>query len=225
MSTTTIARRRAAHHRLAVQDHHLQGHADGVGQAVQHHADEVADQQQVAELVEDLGHGRGVGGQADDRLAALARGDLGRGDPADLDGTLGRHGGFYFKTPASTRVDGEADGHRRPAPPTATSPRCSKGRPRGKTPLTASMQLAGHAGARTGQVTAPQPLEHCRRPESARRRSPRRPRPARRSAAAAASSRGPASARPAPRTASASAQGRRLGEHPLQLALENQVSH
>ncbi len=79
----------AAHHRLAVQDHHLHGHADGVGQAVDHHADGIADQQQVADLVEDLGHRRGVGGEADDRLAALARGDLARGDPPLGVGTLG----------------------------------------------------------------------------------------------------------------------------------------
>ena len=43
----------------------------------------VAHQQQVAVLVEDLGHRRGVGGQADDRLAALARGDVRRGHAAD----------------------------------------------------------------------------------------------------------------------------------------------
>jgi len=61
----------AAHHRLAVQDHHLQRHADRVRQAVQHHADAVADQQQVAVRIQDLRHRGGVGGQADDRRLAL----------------------------------------------------------------------------------------------------------------------------------------------------------
>ncbi len=75
---------RAAHHCLGVQDHHVQGDAHRIGQAVQHHADRVADQQHVARLVEQLRHGRGIGRQADDRLAALARGDIRGRQAADL---------------------------------------------------------------------------------------------------------------------------------------------
>ena len=82
----------ASHHRLAVQDHHLHGHADSVGQTVQDHAHRVADQQQVADLVENLGHRRGIGGEGDDRRAGLARRDLANGDPPHCVLTLCRHG-------------------------------------------------------------------------------------------------------------------------------------
>jgi hypothetical protein len=74
---------RAAHDRLTVQDHHLHGHADGVGQAMHHHAQRVADQQQVAGVIQGRRDRRGVGGQADDGHAALAGGDVGGGETAD----------------------------------------------------------------------------------------------------------------------------------------------
>ena len=56
--------------------------------AMHDHAEAVADQQEIDERV---GDGRGVGmvgGERHDRLAALAGGDLGRGD------ALARNGGF-----------------------------------------------------------------------------------------------------------------------------------
>jgi hypothetical protein len=75
-----------------MQDHHLQGHAHGVGQAVDHHADRIPDQQQVAGVVERGGDGRGIGRQADDGLAALARSDVGGGQATDRLFTMGGQG-------------------------------------------------------------------------------------------------------------------------------------
>ena len=83
MSTTTRARLAPAHDRLAVQDHHLQRHADGVGQAVHHHAHAVADQQQVAMRVQQGRRRRVIGGQADDGLPPFSRLDVGGGDATD----------------------------------------------------------------------------------------------------------------------------------------------
>ena len=84
MSTTTSARLRAAHHGVALQDHHLERHRHGGLQPVHHHAERVADQDDVAIAV-DQARGMGViGGQAHDRLAALAGADVGRGEPLDL---------------------------------------------------------------------------------------------------------------------------------------------
>ncbi len=80
-----------AHHRLAVQDHHLHGHADGVGQAVDDHADAVADQQDVAVGIENLGHRRRVGGQANQRRLPLAGADVGYADAFDEGWGLGAH--------------------------------------------------------------------------------------------------------------------------------------
>ncbi len=82
---------RPAHHRLAVQDHHLQGDADGVVQAVDHHADGVANQQDVARLVQHLGHRGGIGGQHHDGRLALEGGDVRRGEALDLFLALRRH--------------------------------------------------------------------------------------------------------------------------------------
>jgi hypothetical protein len=50
---------------------------------VNDHAERVPDQEQVAHVIEDGGDRRGVGGQADDRLTALAGGDVRRGEAAD----------------------------------------------------------------------------------------------------------------------------------------------
>jgi hypothetical protein len=100
----------AAHHRLAMQDHHLHGHAHGVGQAVDDHAQRVADQQHVAGRVQRGGDGRRVGGQADDGLAALARGDVGSRQATDLLFTMGgqdRHSSEK-RVPFSARTFGAA---------------------------------------------------------------------------------------------------------------------
>ena len=59
----------APHHRGAVQHHHVHGHGQGAVQPVQHHADRVAHQQQVAMRVQRAGHRGGVGGQRHDRVA------------------------------------------------------------------------------------------------------------------------------------------------------------
>ena len=70
---------RAAHHRVALQDHHVERDRDRGLEPVHHHAERIADQDEVAMAVE---HARGVGvigGQRDDRLAALAGADIRRG--------------------------------------------------------------------------------------------------------------------------------------------------
>ncbi len=70
----------AAHHRLAVGDHHVERDAQRVVHAVHHHAQAVADQHQIDMIVEKT---RGVGvvaGQAHDRPRVLVRADLGNSD-------------------------------------------------------------------------------------------------------------------------------------------------
>ena len=64
---------RAARHRGAVRDHHLQRDRQRVFQPVEHHAERVADKQAVDVLVEYPCRRGGVGGQNDDGIAALAR--------------------------------------------------------------------------------------------------------------------------------------------------------
>jgi hypothetical protein len=59
MSTTTNARFRAAHDRLPVQDHHVEGDADRGGQAVDDHADAVADEEKIA-LARPAAHAMGA---------------------------------------------------------------------------------------------------------------------------------------------------------------------
>jgi len=56
---------------------------------VHDHADRIPHQQQVAGLVQGGGDRRGVGRQADDGLAALARGDVGGGQAANRGFTMG----------------------------------------------------------------------------------------------------------------------------------------
>ena len=89
MSTTTSARLRAAHHRVALQDHHVERDRHGGLEPVHHHAERVADQDHVAMLVDDARGMRVIRGEADDRLAAFARADVGRGQPPDF--VLHRH--------------------------------------------------------------------------------------------------------------------------------------
>ena len=78
----------AAHHRLGVGDHHVEGDAQRVLQPMHHHAQTVAHQHDVDVTVEQP---RGMGvvaGQAHYGLAALVGADLGHRDAADfiLDG-------------------------------------------------------------------------------------------------------------------------------------------
>jgi hypothetical protein len=80
---------RAAHHGVALQDHHVERHRHRALEPVHHHAERVADQDHVAMLVEDARGVRMIGGERDDRLAALAGADVGRGE-APLLG-MGRH--------------------------------------------------------------------------------------------------------------------------------------
>ena len=75
---------RAAHHRMPLQDHHVEGDRHRGLEAVHHHAERVADQDHVAIGVEDARGVRVIGRQAHDRLAALAGADVGRGQPPDL---------------------------------------------------------------------------------------------------------------------------------------------
>ena len=52
MSTTTSARLRAAHHRVALQDHHVERDRHRGLEPVHHHAERVADQDHVAIFVD-----------------------------------------------------------------------------------------------------------------------------------------------------------------------------
>lgn len=69
----------AAHHRQGVGDHHLQAHSQGAGHAIEHHAQRIADQQQVGMRIEEAGHGRAVGGQRHQAAGTLAALDIGNG--------------------------------------------------------------------------------------------------------------------------------------------------
>ena len=89
MSTTTSARLRAAHHRVALQDHHVERDRHRGLEPVHHHAERIADQDDVAMLVDQPRGVRVIGGQRHDRLAALAGADVGRGEPLDF--VLRRH--------------------------------------------------------------------------------------------------------------------------------------
>ena len=60
-----------------------------VSEPVHHHAERVADQDHVAIGVDDARGVRVIGGQADDRFAALAGADVGRGQPPNF--VLHRH--------------------------------------------------------------------------------------------------------------------------------------
>ena len=75
---------RAAHHRVTLQDHHVKRHRHGGFETVHHHAERVADQDDIAIGVDDARGVRVIGGQAHDRLAALAGADIGRGQPPDF---------------------------------------------------------------------------------------------------------------------------------------------
>ena len=96
MSTTTSARLRAAHHRMALQDHHFERDRHGGLQPVHHHAERVTDQDHVAVFVDQPRGMRVVRGQAHDRIAVLAGENIRRGEPADL--VLHGHGCYLPNT-------------------------------------------------------------------------------------------------------------------------------
>jgi hypothetical protein len=75
---------RAAHHREPLQDHHLECDRHGGLEPMHHHAERIADQNEVAITVEDARRVRMIGGEALDRRAALAGADARRGQPPDL---------------------------------------------------------------------------------------------------------------------------------------------
>ena len=84
---------RAAHHRAALHDHHVEGDRQGALDAVHHHAEQVADQDDVAMLVEDARGVGVIGGERDDRVAALAGADIGR-----------RQAPLLWRGPTSTEI-------------------------------------------------------------------------------------------------------------------------
>ena len=73
-----------ARHRLSVHHHHLHRHRQGRGQSVQHHADAVADQHDIAMRIDQPGDGSGIGGQHHQRHAALAGADIRGGEAPGL---------------------------------------------------------------------------------------------------------------------------------------------
>ena len=100
----------AAHDRSAMSAHHFQRHRYGGGQPVNHLPQAVADQQDFAMRIEQLGHAHRVGGQHDERLLGL---------PILLAGTdcrnrhsLARH--RRRRCAAGRRIDGESR-HARPS--------------------------------------------------------------------------------------------------------------
>ncbi len=72
---------RAAPDSGAVHHHHVEGDGQRAFETVDHHAEGIADQQQVDMGIERPRHRRGVGGQADDLVLALARHQVGNADP------------------------------------------------------------------------------------------------------------------------------------------------
>ena len=74
----------AAHHRQSLQDHHIEGDGYGGLQPVHHHAERVANEDEIAMPIEQPGGMRVIRCQTDDRLAAFARTDVGRGQTLDL---------------------------------------------------------------------------------------------------------------------------------------------
>jgi len=80
---------RAAHDGEPLQDHHVERDRDGRFQPVHHHSERVADQNQIAVTIEQARGMRMIGGETDDRLAALTSADVGRGQPLDF--VLCRH--------------------------------------------------------------------------------------------------------------------------------------
>src|SRR6476620_1344508 len=74
----------AAHHRVALQDHHVERDRHGGLEPVHDHAERVAYQDHVAIFVDEARGVRVIGGKRHDRLAVLAAADVGRGEALDL---------------------------------------------------------------------------------------------------------------------------------------------
>jgi len=82
----------------SMRDHHIERDADGCLHAIDHHAERVANEKQIAVRIEEARHRRGVGGQAHDRVFALHRLDA-QGCKAFL--THGSaHGSILSATPS-----------------------------------------------------------------------------------------------------------------------------
>ena len=75
---------RSPHDRLAMHDHQFKRHRHGGFIAVHHHAQAIADEQEIAMIVGDRSRMRMIGRQRHDRLAAFTGGDIGRHLPAAL---------------------------------------------------------------------------------------------------------------------------------------------
>ena len=89
----------AAHHRRPMHDHQVEGNRQGGLEAMHDHAERIADQKEIDIAVGDSGGMGMVGGERDDRLAALAGADLG--------GVVTR-AMIYERTSAITHFSGEA---------------------------------------------------------------------------------------------------------------------
>jgi hypothetical protein len=74
---------RAAHHRMALQDHHVECHGHGGFKSVHDVAEGVADQDDVTITIHERCGMGVVGGQHHDRLAILARANIGCGFTLD----------------------------------------------------------------------------------------------------------------------------------------------
>ena len=72
---------RAAHHRMALKDHHVERHRDRGLQPVHHHAERIPHQDDVAMPVEDARRMGVIGREHHDRLAALAGANVGSRQP------------------------------------------------------------------------------------------------------------------------------------------------
>jgi hypothetical protein len=70
---------RAAHHRMALQDHHLQRHRHRGLEAVHDIAEGIADQDDVAIAIDQCGRVGVIRGQHHDRLGVLAGTNIRRG--------------------------------------------------------------------------------------------------------------------------------------------------
>ncbi len=98
---------RRAHHRLPVQDHHLKADRHGGRQAMQHHPERIADQQQVTGLIRQPRRDGVIGGEANDRGRALPCADIGSGETLGED-RLG-HGGHSGRHSCQAVLAGAAD--------------------------------------------------------------------------------------------------------------------
>ena len=61
-----------AHHSLSMRNHDIEGNTARGLQPVNYHGQRIADQQQITIRIEELGHRRRIGSQADERRSTLA---------------------------------------------------------------------------------------------------------------------------------------------------------